>query len=197
MKLNIARAVDAAIRSRRSIYPKQFKKDALIPDSAIDHLLDNARYAPTHRLTQPWRYIVYGPNRMQDFFEILERVYRERTPEEKISPVKINKYHQKAAQCSHVIVLVMERDPDERVPEIEEICACAAAAQNIYCSMEPLGIAGYWSTGLAFTSELARELDLSESQQCLGYFLLGVPDDSIPLAPRDRKPLSEVVTYNY
>ena len=197
MTLDHARVVDTVIRSRRSIYPKQFKKGEQLPDSAIDHLLDTARYAPTHRLTQPWRYQVYGRDAVKDFFTILEKVYRARTPDEDISDMKIKKYRDKAEQTSHVIVLIMQRDAEERVPEIEEVCACAAAAQNMYASMMPLGIAGYWSTGLAFTTELAEALNLSEGQQCLGYFLLGVPDENAYEAPRFRKPLSQISEFKY
>jgi len=52
------RATDA-IRTRRSI--KRYTDRALTRDE-IESLLDAAALAPNHRLTQPWRFYVLGPN---------------------------------------------------------------------------------------------------------------------------------------
>jgi len=183
--------IDQTIKNRRSTFPAQFKKDATIPASTVDALLDNARWAPTHRLTQPWRFKVFTPEQVATFFDLLEKTYREETPEDQISTMKIKKFHKKAAKTSHVIVIVNERDEQERVPEIEEICATAAAAQNIYLSLEEHGIGGYWSTGSAFSIVFHKLLGLNDRQKCLGYFLLGIPDHDIPQAPRERLPVHE------
>src|SRR5256885_15748828 len=47
-----------AIRARRSI--KKFT-DRPVTRAEIDTLLDAATLAPNHRLTQPWRFYVLGP----------------------------------------------------------------------------------------------------------------------------------------
>src|SRR5437870_8774950 len=47
-----------AIRARRSI--KKFT-DRPVTRSEIETLLDAATLAPNHRLTQPWRFYVLGP----------------------------------------------------------------------------------------------------------------------------------------
>ena len=47
-----------AIRSRRT--HKSFGREA-VPRATLEELFDLARFAPNHRLTQPWRFRVLGP----------------------------------------------------------------------------------------------------------------------------------------
>ena len=50
--------VGDAIRSRRT--HKQFGAEPL-DEAVVRDLLDLARFAPNHRLTQPWRFRLLGP----------------------------------------------------------------------------------------------------------------------------------------
>src|SRR6059036_1889168 len=50
--------VETAIRTRRT--HKAFKPKP-IPRGALEELLDLARWAPNHNLTNPWRFRVLGP----------------------------------------------------------------------------------------------------------------------------------------
>ena len=46
------------IRHRRSIFPKQYSGQGL-PRHFIDGMLEAARYAPSHKLTEAWRFVVF------------------------------------------------------------------------------------------------------------------------------------------
>jgi nitroreductase len=46
------------IRSRRTVYAFRAER---APRDALDRALDAARWAPNHRLTEPWRFYVLGP----------------------------------------------------------------------------------------------------------------------------------------
>ena len=48
-------SVRKTIRNRRSIY--EFKMDK-IPKATITRLIETAVWAPNHKLTEPWRFIV-------------------------------------------------------------------------------------------------------------------------------------------
>ena len=50
--------VSALIRRRRSVFPKMYN-DLPIADELIAEVLENANWAPTHRLTEPWRFMVF------------------------------------------------------------------------------------------------------------------------------------------
>ena len=49
--------ITETIRNRRSISP-QFYKAGKIPDELLMSILESARWAPTHKKTQPWRFVV-------------------------------------------------------------------------------------------------------------------------------------------
>lgn len=82
-----------------------------------------------------------------------------------------------AVNLSHLIVCVMKRDEQERIPEIEEISAASAAVQNILLGAESLGIAGFWSTGGMTHSSLMKEfLGLNSRDKVIGLIYLGYSD---------------------
>lgn len=46
------------LRDRRSIFPKQYSPHR-VPRSVLLELLESARWAPTHKLTEPWSFVVF------------------------------------------------------------------------------------------------------------------------------------------
>jgi len=95
-------------------------------------------------------------------------------PEEKFSTFKQKKIAKKPRLSSHVIAIIMQRDPEERLPEWEEIAAVSCAVQNIYLSCTLRGLGCYWSSP-KFLCESPALLNLPEGQRCLGLVYLGVP----------------------
>jgi hypothetical protein len=47
------------IAKRRSIFPRDFSGEE-VPREVIQQLLEAANWAPTHKKTQPWRFVVLG-----------------------------------------------------------------------------------------------------------------------------------------
>jgi nitroreductase len=54
--------VDDAIRARRTI--KAYAPQP-VPRETLEELLDLARWAPNHHLTNPWRFRVLGPQTLE------------------------------------------------------------------------------------------------------------------------------------
>ena len=46
------------IKNRRTIYPEQFSGKKVTKEN-IELILESARWAPTHKSTQPWRFKVF------------------------------------------------------------------------------------------------------------------------------------------
>jgi len=74
---------------------------------------------------------------------------------------------------------VMEREPDIKSIEMEDLCAVAAGVQNMYLSLSQFEhVGGYWSTGLGtYSKTMFDYLNLSENQTLLGFFILGVVEN--------------------
>ena len=192
MEMNIEK-VSKIIQNRRSWYAAQMDEAVNIPNEDIWKLLKNANYAPSHKRTEPWRFVVFDPNQLSSFFNKMSEIYLKTTRPEDVKEEKLKKYKMKALTLSHVIAICMKRDAAKRVPVKEEEYAVACAVQNILLSMDSLNIIGYWSTGkLAFLEETKTFLNLDIEDKCMGFLQLGVPKKGLPKFP--KKQLSEIET---
>lgn len=169
-------AIKDAIAARRSVFPDQFI-DKEISKEVLDNLLTSANYAPSHRKTYPWRFIVLTGEAKLKFGQFLAETYKKTTPAEKYASFKHKKIGEKPLKSGAVIAICMQRDPKERVPEWEEIAATAMAVQNVWLCLEQLGLGGYWSTPILKDS-FGDFYGLPEGQKCLGFFYLGYVNET-------------------
>jgi nitroreductase len=163
--------LNTLIRERRSIFPRQYTGEE-IPHAVLLQLLENANWAPTHRTTEPWRFHVIRGEARERLGQFLADAYQAQTPEETYSVVKYEKTLRQPMQASVVIAIGMHRDPQERVPEWEEIAAVACSVQNLWLSACAYGLAGYWSTPKSMLGSPAF-LQTAPGERCLGLFYLG------------------------
>lgn len=164
-----------AIHSRRSM--GKVRPDPL-PRAIIEELLEAAVWAPNHHRTEPWRFFVFagaGRDRLAMAFAEAEgekgrdRPYR--------APVVI------------AVAAVPQAAADNAQ---EEICATAAAIQNLLLAAEGRGIAAIWRTGsLASAPEVRRLLGLGERDALLGFIYLGYPDPAAVKPQGRRTPAAE------
>ena len=186
MRFNLSE-INELIKSRRTIYPEQFSTRKVQKDQ-IELLLTNAQWAPTHGNTQPWRFQVFtedGRNKLADF---LGKMYLELTPKELQNDQKLAKLLTRPLKSSVVIAVSMERQPEEKILELEEIEAVACAIQNMHLSCTAYGLGGFWSTPkLIYHQKMNEFLGLGEKDKCLGLFYIGYPSIEWPKA--HRKPL--------
>lgn len=161
------------------MYPSMYSGEK-ISDEIIERILENANWAPTHRMTEPWRFIIFKGDRLKDLSDYLGSYYLKNTLPEKISQQKLKRTKNKALKSSHVIAICMQRDPEERVPEWEEIAAVGCAVMNMWLSCSSLGLGCYWSSPSSALN--ANEfLSLPTGQKCLGWFYIGVPVEVMTL----------------
>ncbi len=165
------------VRTRRSIFPTDYSGER-VDDSIVSQMLENANWAPNHRLTEPWRFTVYTDDGLKKLGEIQAKVYKEVTEVDGTFSEK--KYHNllnKPASASHVIVVGMKRDPQFSVPEIEEVCAVACAVQNMYLTAAAYEVGCYWGTGgITYFEESKEHFGLGKEDKLLGFFYVGIPN---------------------
>ncbi len=185
--------LDALIASRRSVFTNQFVPGKIIPDNIIQQLLENANWAPTHKLTEPWRFTVFSGKGLKKLAEFQATLYKKNAGD-KFRQDKHEKLLRTPLECSHVIALGMKRHKEANIPEMEEIAAVAAAVQNIYLSTTAYGIGGYWSTGgITFDEEAKPFFDLGPDDRLMGFFYLGYVQ--IPSPQGKRKPVKEKIVW--
>jgi len=166
--------INQLIRSRRSVFPDQFEKDKSIPEDIIWQLLENANWAPTHKQTEPWRFVVFSGEGRKKFASFQASRYKD-TAGEKFRQDKYDKLLTNPLLCSHILAIILKRSTVISIPEVEEIAAVACAVENIYLSATAYGLGGYWSTGGITYDPAARTfLGLEGEDRLMGMFYLGM-----------------------
>lgn len=183
--------VNNLIRQRRSIFPNMMI-DKPISDEIIWELLENANHAPTHRLTEPWRFKIFTGEARARLGQFLADTYKEVTPTEKFKERKYKKTIKKAGQAYTMIAICMKRH--DVVPEFEEVSAVACAVQNIWLSAHVYDIGMYWSSPKYIaTKEMNTFLGLNDDESCLGIIYMGY--HNTPELPAKRTSIKEKVDW--
>ncbi len=182
------------IRQRRSVFPKDYTGEK-VDDSIILQLLENANWAPTHKLTEPWRFKVFCENGINKFAEYqANEYYNSFYGTEKFLEKKYNKLLNGPLKCSHIISIGMHRAREVMLPEIEEIAAVACAVQNILLSATAYKLGAYWTTGgVTYNSNAKAFFDLEEPDKLLGFIYLGVVNN-LPEVGK-RTPIEQKVSW--
>ena len=179
------------IRKRRSIFPKTYI-DKPIEKEIIEEILENANWAPTHKMTEPWRFKVLTAGALERLRDWQVDWYLTNVPEEKFSDKKFKKLQTKPLQAAAVIAICMQRDTTDSLPEWEEIAAVSCAVQNMWLTATSYDIGAYWSSP-RFIKDIGGFLNLSEGERCLGFFYMGYHE--LPELPGKRGAIEEKVEW--
>ncbi len=178
-----------AIHSRRTVNQNSFTSEDISKEDILT-ILEAANAAPTHKRTQPWRFVVFQKDGLNRLGAELSRIYRETTPPEKYTELAEQNMAKKATMSNVAIAIVVNYTGE--LPEWEELAATACAVQNMWLAAHSLNIGGYWaSPGLI--NHLGSFLNLEDNQRCVGLFYMG-HHNSEPREPV-RSPIEEKIRW--
>ena len=108
---------------------------------------------------------------------------------------KYEKIRHNGDNASHIIAVYMKRGNNPKITVIEELCATAAAVQNLLLGATSLNIAALWNTGgLIFHPVMKTYFGLAEADQLIGFLYFGY-SDSPPKAGERIVPLEEKIDW--
>jgi nitroreductase len=108
-----------------------FDANAAITRREILDLMEAARWAPNHKLTQPWRFVVFMDKGIDSLATMQIDLIQSSEMDAETIQNKIYQSVRKGKQCSTIAAIVKKRDQQQRVPEWEEMCAVAWAVQDV------------------------------------------------------------------
>jgi nitroreductase len=186
--------VNQLIQGRRSIFPRDYTGET-VDDAIIQQMLANANWAPTHKFTEPWRFIVYSGEGRKKLGTLQAEVYKTKTTAEgTFDETKYNNFLIKPLESSHIIVVYMKRDEKKSVPEVEEIGSVFCALQNMHLTASAYGVGAYLSTGgITFYKEANAAFGLAAEDKILGFFHVGVPKHGNQISR--RTPIEDKVVW--
>jgi nitroreductase len=178
------RATDA-IRQRRSI--KRFSERPVMREE-IETLLDAAARAPNHRLTQPWRFYVLGPDARHAYGLALgERKARKLDDADKARTVRDTVAAEHRALPAMIAVAVVEHaDPEARE---EDYAAAMMAVQNLAIAAVEMGLGTHIKTGGVMADPAARAAaGVRDGERIVAIVNVGVPAELPAEKKRERAP---------
>lgn len=176
--------IDALVRQRRSVFQAEYTGEK-VDDAVINQMLENANWAPSHKLTEPWRFIVFTGEGLNTLAQLQAGYYKEYTQAD--GSFKESRYQNlltKPLLSSHIIAIFMKRDANKSVPEIEEAGAVFCAIQNMYLTATAYRVGCYLSTGgITYFDGAAELFGFDADDKLIGFLHVGMPKS----APREGR----------
>ncbi len=168
-----------AIHTRHSI--GKVKPDP-VPREVIEKLLLAAVQAPNHYKVRPWRFVVLSGAARERLGEVMAESQRARQPD--LPEEAFEKTRTLPLRAPVIIAAGVDRT-GEKPPEIENICAVAAAIQNLLLAAHAEGLGAIWRTGeWAYDPQIKKFLGFDPEQHLLGFLYIGYPEFVPESAPR-------------
>ncbi|MGH2586163.1 MAG: nitroreductase family protein, partial [Dehalococcoidia bacterium] len=167
-----ARVIDT-LRDRRSA--SRFNAES-VSREAVDGLIEAARWAPNHHLTEPWRFFVLtGDARVALGEAIAAEVLAGAEPDSKAT-AEATGVRTKVLRSPVIVIVAQSRAQSAATPEVdlEDYAACCCATQNLLLAAQSAGLAAKWSTGkMAHSAAANRFLGLEPEDRIVAYVYLG------------------------
>lgn len=166
--------LEEAIRTRRT--QKVFGTEPVARETLLE-LLELARWAPNHHLTNPWRFYVLGPH-------ALERLKQAAGAE---AAAKLDR-------APTLIAVGAHQSGDDPVQDEEDLLATACAAFLVLLGAQERGLASYWRTPAVLrTPEGRAALGVPGDVRLIGLLHLGPRRQEQPVP--ERAPLRDVASW--
>jgi nitroreductase len=179
----------AAIYQRQSI--GKVKPDPL-PGALVEKLLAAAVQAPNHHRVRPWRFVVLSGEARNRLGDVMAAALHQREPATLEAALEAERTRPLRAPV--LIAIGVDKPDDPKVIEIENVCAAAAAVQNILLAATALGLAAIWRTGPAAKDPAIKTfLGFSPDQHLIGFVYIGYPEADFP--PKERPDFRDRVTW--
>jgi len=190
--MSAAETLAKIIHDRRTV--KAFTGAPLAREKILT-LLEATRWAPNHRLAEPWRFVVVS----QDQYPKLAAFLKAEPsiagfPDPEKGAAKLAKLLDRLPGAGAIIIATWVRAADPGI-DFEDHAAAAAAVQNLLLAAEADGLASYWSTTAALMHAKTLHwcgIDTAK-EACLGWIWLGTAGEHPPVPP--RRPLTERVRF--
>jgi nitroreductase len=170
--------IEQTIRNRRTI--KSFKKEAISPEVIVE-LLNVAKWAPNHKLTEPWRFQLYVNEGKEKFIQAFVNA-QPKVNGEVSEKAKLNAQYYRDIPA-HLFV-IMPEDPRQKRWD-EDYGAISALIQNFQLAAWERGIGMIWRTNDWIYDPAFREaIGVSAGEKIVGTLMIGYPEHIPAASPR-------------
>jgi nitroreductase len=179
-----------ALRTRRSI--KQFTSRP-VSHEEIERLLDVAVLAPNHRMTQPWRFRVLGPEARRAYGEALGARKAKKVEDPEAARAVAKKVADAEAKLPAMIAVSTTLDENPEIRE-EDYASAMMVVENLCLAAHATGLGTHIKTGAVMDDPRARAaVGVPQGERIVAIIQLGEPAEVPAAKPRRRA--AEVTTW--
>lgn len=184
MPLPTADSVAALIRERRTIH--NFQPDVPTKDIILD-AIEVACWAPNHKMTEPWRFYLLGPETAKVVVDINAELVAQKRGE-RAGEIKRERWRKMPGW-----LVVTSQKSEKPLREEEDYAATSCAIQNLMLYLWTQGIGMKWGTGPAIRDDRFYELLGIDptTEKVVGLFWYGYASEVPKACP--RKPIAELI----
>jgi nitroreductase len=170
-----------AILSRRSI--KRFTETEVTREQ-IEGVIHAAVHAPNHKLTQPWRFYVLGPEARRAYGVALGNRKAKKAPDAAAAREVVEKVAEEHRALPAMLAVAMTLAESPEVRE-EDFAATFMAIQNLALAAHAMGLGTHIKTGAVLDDPAARAaVGVADNERVVATVHLGEPAELPPLRAR-------------
>ncbi len=182
--------VQEAILTRRSI--KRFA-DRPVARADLERLLDAAVLAPNHRMTQPWRFLVLGPEARRAYGRVLGSRKAAKVADPAAAELVARNIEQDYVALPAMIGVAMHlaAEPADRE---EDFAATYMGLDNLLLQAVELGLGTHLKTGAVLDDPRVRQaFQLPDDERLVAIVQVGYPLEQP--GPKPRRPAAELTRW--
>lgn len=182
--------VQDAITTRRSI--KRFT-DRDVTRDEIERLLEAVVQAPNHRMTEPWRFYVLGPEARAAWGRALGARKAKRVEDPDAAAAVVDKVARGHEELPALVAVATVLDDNPEIRE-EDYAATFMGIQNLSLAAYSMGLGTHLKTGAVLDDPAARAaVGIPDDQRIVALVEIGEPAD-VP-DPKARRPAAELTEW--
>jgi nitroreductase len=138
----------------------------------MNRILEAAGHAPDHGRLKPWHLVVLDEASKERFAVAAAAAKRARVPS--LTDEQLGAERDKILRSPTIVVVGCALRENPKVPEIEQVIAVGAAAQNLFLAAHDLGYGVMWKTGAAaYDPAVKAVVGLEARDHIVGIIHLG------------------------
>jgi nitroreductase len=171
-----------AMLSRNSV-PARLLGEPAPSGRDLDEILETAMRAPDHASLRPWHFIVIRGTARERLGHVFADALSQRDP---LADDEARQKERSRPMRSPLIIAVCAKIVEDhpKVPVVEQVVTCGAAAQNMMNAAHAKGYASIMLTGANAHDILVKKaLGLRARDEIIGFLYFGTPESD----PRPKK----------
>ncbi|QNK57772.1 nitroreductase [Paenibacillus sp. PAMC21692] len=177
------------MKQRRSVHKFQ---DRPVPVELVAELLETSVWAPNHKLTQPWRFVIVQGEGRKKLAEV-SRTVHERREKDPVKSKTLGEFGYNKLMAVPLFLAVVMREDTQLAVREEDYAATCCVIHNFGLLAWEQGIGVVWETyGLIHQPDFRAALGVQPGEKIVGSLHVGYPA-AIPPA-QARIPAAQLLT---